>query len=825
MGKTTLVSGFLANVGDDAHVLWGACDDLLTPRALGPWWDMGLDEPELAAALADGDRAQLYGTVITLLGRALRPTVMVIEDVQWADEATLDLVKYVGRRIDRSHGLLVLTYREDQMTTDDRLRFVMGDLPPHSIVRLPLAPLSESAVRNLAGEGRANLGELYAQSGGNPFLVRELLSAPDGEVPLAVRDVFAARVARLGKEARDLAELVSVVPGRVERTLLEAGPPDSAAALDEAEQTGVLTAEPDHIAFRHELARRVVESGLSGTRRRELNSAVVSRLIATNGDRARIVHHAREAGDVEALMTFAPEAARMATEVDSHTEAHAYYLALGPHYGAFQPAVRAEILVARSHAALLVNEIREAIDAIEEAISGYRELDDQLGLGVALSWRSRLAWLDADRPAAVELADRAVEVLEEVLPKTPALAQAYSNQSQLAMLAWDVEGTVEAADRAIALAAELGDEHAQVSALVNKGTALLVHDLANIAVIEHAIERAERIGYQEEMVRGMMNMAWGLYEHREVGASEELAKRVVQIAVEHDQITFEDYGSGIVAMCELLRGEWFDAEDRVRSVLARPNILVTSLIVHLTVLGVIQLRRGNDEAAATVAAAWESATATQELQRIGHVAPLLAEKAWLDGETSDVPDNATETVTDALELGEAWIAGQLAYWLWKAGALLSVPGGLPDPYRLQVDGEWEEAARLWEQLGMPYERAMALSEGDDEAQIEAVEMFDALGAYAVAAKVRGQLRRRGVSGVPGKPRSATITHPAGLTERQAEVLILVAEGLSNPDIADRLFVSSRTVDHHVSAILTKLGAANRQDAVEIARDLGVLVDT
>ncbi len=139
IGKTTLVREFLGSIDDEAYVLAGACDDLLTPRELGPLWDMSLDQPDLAESLESGDRQRIYSAAIEIISRGLKPTVLVMEDVHWADDATFDLIKFVGRRIDRSQGLLLLTYRDEELDTDHRLRFVMGDLPPHAVERIALA--------------------------------------------------------------------------------------------------------------------------------------------------------------------------------------------------------------------------------------------------------------------------------------------------------------------------------------------------------------------------------------------------------------------------------------------------------------------------------------------------------------------------------------------------------------------------------------------------------------------------------------------------------------------------------------------------------------
>ena len=166
----------------------------------------------------------------------------------------------------------------------------------------------------------------------------------------------------------------------------------------------------------------------------------------------------------------------------------------------------------------------------------------------------------------------------------------------------------------------------------------------------------------------------------------------------------------------------------------------------------------------------------------------------------------------ALEKRHAWFAGELAYWRWKAANLDDTPEWVAEPYRLQLDGQARSAAAAWRLRGCPYETARALAEaGDDEALLAAIETFDRLGAVPAARSARRALHDRGVA-VPRGPRPSTRANPAGLTARELEVLALLAEGLRNAEIAERLVLSRRTVDHHVSTILRKLGVRTRSEA-------------
>jgi DNA-binding CsgD family transcriptional regulator len=242
----------------------------------------------------------------------------------------------------------------------------------------------------------------------------------------------------------------------------------------------------------------------------------------------------------------------------------------------------------------------------------------------------------------------------------------------------------------------------------------------------------------------------------------------------------------------------------------------------LVALGLLQARRGDPDADATLDEAAARALPTRELQWIGLVAAARAEHAWLHGALDRIATEAATGFALALRAGRAWFAGELACWLWRAGALPEVPALAAEPYRLLLAGDWRAAAGAWHALGCPYEQAQALALGDEEACLQALGLLDGLGARQTAKRLRRQLRRRGTLGVPRGPNRATATNPAGLTDRQVEVLGLLAEGLTDAEIAARLSLSAKTVGHHVSALLAKLGVGSRRQAATAARRLGVV---
>jgi len=244
----------------------------------------------------------------------------------------------------------------------------------------------------------------------------------------------------------------------------------------------------------------------------------------------------------------------------------------------------------------------------------------------------------------------------------------------------------------------------------------------------------------------------------------------------------------------------------------------------LTARGLIRARRGDAEALAPLAAAHELGEPTGELTRIGSAAAALAELRWLTGAGDGVERVTDQALALALERNAPWVAGELAYWRRQAGLRDQLPAAmLAEPYRLSIAGDWAAASEHWRGIGCPYEAAVALGDADEDAALrQALDELQELGARPAAAIVARRLRARGARGVPRGPRPSTRENAAGLTARELDVLALVAEGLRNAQIAERLFVSQKTVDHHVSAILRKLDTPTRGQAAAAAARIGLL---
>ena len=826
IGKTTLVERFAERHNTKARVFWGACDALFTPRPLGPLYDIAPQaQGELLALLEQqAPRSSIFSAVVDELQKTKVPSITVVEDVHWADEATLDLLKFLGRRISRIKSMLIITYRDDEVSADHPLRLVLGDLPHRSVARLRLLPLSEAGVNMLAERAGRRTEDLYEVTGGNPFFVTEALASKGAGIPSTVRDAVLSRAARLSSAARAVLDLASVVPARTQLWLLNDTIRPEEALLEECVSSGILRYEADAIAFRHELARRAIADSLSVHRRQSLHALVLTALVNRGSDAllARIVHHAAQAGDSAAVLKYAPVAARQAAALSAHRESAAHYQIALQYAGELAQDERAKLFEHRSYECFLTDQTEEALQARREALEIWKQLGNHLRQGDNLRWISRINWFLGRGLEAETFGNEAVSVLE-TLPPGPELAMAYSNRSQLHMLAEEMEKAVLWGSRAIELARSLGATEILVHALNNVGTAEYLggNDEGRLK-LEESLRLALANNFQEHAARAFTNVADTALRLRDYKLAMRYLDSCIAYTTEHDLLAAKLYMMAWRARAHLEQGEWDKAADEADSVLSVARVSTITKISALAVRGHLRVRRGDPHAERVLSEAHELAMQTRELQRVVPVASARVESAWFKGDLEQVIKDARFVLEMAKGHDDPWLHGEFAYWLWRAGGAIEITEKIAAPYALQISGNWRAAAEAWKQVGCPYEEAIALADGDETAQCAALAIFERLGAGPAAERLRHALRSTGVRGIPRGPRPSTKQNPAGLTTRQMEVLALMATGLGNAEIAERLFTSTRTIDHHVSTILAKLDARTRAEAVSHAFQSGLL---
>lgn len=814
IGKTALVDALVDKTKEDTFLLRGGCDDLLTPRPLGPVWDMSFDEPSLHEALAEDDREATFRALVELLTRSMRPTIIIIEDVHWADDATLDVIRFLGRRIDKTHALLILTFW-DETSTNVPLRAALGDLPQGRVENLLLQPLSLDALKTLVG-AEEEAQNIWKITGGNPFFVSELIRVGAEGVPLSVRDMLRSRVDHLGVSGRRLVDMVSVVPTRMGLELLDEIDPTLREGVNDAGLHGILEVSGEFVSFHHELARTAMEGDLPEMRRRELNLAVLRACETLGEDISRCAHHAREAGDVEAIIRLLPEAARVAAALGSHREAVSDLRAMEPYLDRLSPEELADhydMWTVEEHGA-------SGGDATlaERAVAVRRTLGDPGKLGQSMLTAGLISQIGNDRVGALSWVNQAVAVLEPVGGED--LAQAYAELARLAYLASDYEGTVKYSERVFALADD--QSRARAATLNSLGTATaMMRYPEGLEMLEESVRMSDQLELIRDRNRASINIAESALEWRDLATANKWIATQRRAAERLQRTAFVVFGQSLAIQHDLLAGDWVAAESAARQVVDNPITMENARTAATRVLAQLLIRTGNPDAKTVIQDAWRLANMTKEPAHLGRTAGAVAEYVWLGGWMDDAITNQLLEVLDQMKLQSSpWYVGELALWLWLDGRIDAIPVESPPPYRMLGNGEWEKAAEWFSERSIPYEKALALTLGDTEDKLEALTILDGLGADPLASKVRSQLKADGVTGIPRRSRGAANAGHLGLTTRQNEVLGLLGEGLTNGEIADRLYISTRTVDHHVSAILNKLGVNSRKEAVAAASEAG-----
>jgi predicted ATPase/DNA-binding CsgD family transcriptional regulator len=825
IGKTTLLREFCRGTGESVRVLWGACEPLLTPGPLGPFFDVAeVTGGELEELVSGGARPhEITAALIRDLSGG-RATVLVLDDLHWADEATLDVLRLLARKVESVPALVLASFRDDELDRAHPLALVLGELTTAgSVARLDVPPLSSDAVHQLAAAHEMDPDALYRQTNGNPFFVTEALAAGTVAVPPTVRDAVLARMARVSEPARRLLEAIAVATPQAEVWLLEALAPAELDRLEECLASGMVLSGEHAVTFRHELARLAVANELPPNRRVSLNRRAGETLSARAAiEPARVAHHADAAGDDAMALRFAPLAARRAAALGAHREAAAQYARALRFAAGLPPEQQAALLESQGYECYLGDQLDAAIEAQEQAVALRRELGDASKEGDALRSLGRMLGFGGRTREAVEACREAVGILEPLGPSRE-LARAYATLAQRCTNWEDTEAAIEWGTRALELAERLDDTEIRVYALTTVGAAEFREDRAEGAgKLEQSLELARRADIEDEAGRAVLNLVWLSGRMRWFAP----ADRHLDSGLEYCSERGLDYWRLSLLACrarrELERGQWAEAGESAAEVLASRGSAPMPRVSAGATEGLVLARRGDPGAWQLLNAALSEARPTGELQQIGPVAAARAEAAWLEGRH----DGSIDATNDTLELGigrlGAWELGEVAVWRRRAGIEEEIEAEVAEPYAAELDGDHQQAADLWKDLGCPYDAALALAGTEDEDALRrALDDLQRLGAAPAAAIVARRLRERGARGLPRGPRRSTRDNPAGLTARELEVLALVAEGLRNADIAERLFVSEKTVGHHVSAILRKLNVNTRGEAGAEAVRLGI----
>jgi DNA-binding CsgD family transcriptional regulator len=804
VGKSTLVEAFAMQAVDKARVLRGACEDLSIPDLLAPLYDLARDAGwEIGHLSRDAPRLPLFSQALSVFKSSAKPTILIIDDLHWADDATLDFVRFLGRRISRSNILLLLISRDNTAGWQQRIRRALADIPADVVARVPVPLLSKDAIATLAAEVGRDPSPIYQLTGGNCFFVIELLRAPAGDdLPQTVKDAVLAHAERLSPAARIALNAVSVFPREAGALALESMlGPGVFGDLEECLSGGLLGSSADGYAFCHEVARRAVEAVLTTALRHNLNQRALDALKRLPGvSAARLLHHAVIARDAEVIREFALPAAEEAARLGGHREAAGHLQTALDFADALQPADRAALLERLAFEKYLVAYLPEALADVTEACQIHANLGHNLKVGRCLLLLSRFSYCVGDRMAAESHGSEAVRVLENVPPGAD-LAMAHSNLSQLDMNADRPETAVPMGWKAIAQAEKLGRQDIVSHALNNIGSVLVWTSAAQARqCLARSLEIALAENLEEHVARAYTNLAFLEIRVLDYQRAGEILRVGIDYCTERDLDTWRDYMRGWQAERLLRTGQWDAAAEIASLVLDNERSRALARFPAGLALARLRLRRGDPvgDIVERLASVLERG---RELQRLAPFATFMAERAWLGQEDAAA---ALALIEEAIAL----LPTDTLYrelFTWKA----------------LLNGDAKAAFAEPVSLGAPFERAISLLGGTPAERRTAFTIFVKLGARAVIERVAPMLRKSGFS-VPRGPYRDSRQNVAGLTRRQVDVLRLIDRGLSNKAIAKNLAISPKTVDHHVTAVLEKLDVKSRNEATTVARNLDLI---
>ncbi len=824
VGKSALVEQLQRDLPDAAW-FWGACDGLFTPRPLGPLFDIAakLGGELLELSRAGAPREELFGALLRQVSEPDALHVVVMEDIHWADEATIDLLRFLGRRIRDATVLLIATYRDEGLTANDPLRIALGDLATQrSVRRIGLAPLSPGATAVLAVGCGLEAAALYGLTGGNPFYVTEVVQSGMGEVPPSARDAVLARVARLNAGDREVLDAAALTGTRVEPRLLGAVTGSPAPALDNLLAAGLLTGDGTVLRFRHEIARLTVQDAIPAHRRGQIHARILEALRGSGcDDDARLAFHAEAAGDGAAALGYAAAAARRAVGLGSHREAAAQFERAIRFSDGADPAMAAGLYDGLARELAPLDRWQDAADAGERARELWQVAGDRLREGDMMCHLARAMASLCRGADAVALAEASVATLEPLGPSIE-LARAYANLAGQRMLDGESAAAIGLAAQAEDIAGSLGDAEVLSSAFNTEGCARASLGLEWASQLQRALDIAVSARLPEQAGRAFTNICSIHADRRQFAEAERYFAQGVAYCDEHDITTYARcLRSDRITALERT-GRWADAEALSLELLSRPNPSPLNRLNPLMLLGLIRARRGEPAAWDHLDQAMSYADGTGEPQHIVPARLARAEAFWLEGRLGEAAHEArlADGVAAATDM---WERGATAVWLRRTGSDRGPRGIVAEAYQCELDADPSAAARLWQDLGSPYEAALALlASREEEALREAVAIFADLGAAATVRVARQTMRALGFRSIPAGPRTATRAHPMGLTRREQEVLDLIVDGHTNAEIAGQLFISAKTVDHHVSAVLAKLGVPSREVAASQAVQLGLV---
>ena len=572
IGKTSLVNVFCKDQVDECVIYHGACDSLFTPRPLAPVYDImwQINSELWPNSHTIEDRSKLFVEFFREVSGIKSTVLIVFEDIQWADEATLDFIKFFARRITKLRCLFILTYRDNEISTKHPLRNVMGQLPPHTFTRLELQPLSRAAVDKMALEKGYSGEDVYSITGGIPFYVTEILSSYSSGVPDNIRDAILSAFNKTGEKSRLVWELLSVSPMGLELEYLEKLVPLYATSIEDCLQWKILYLDHERLYFKHELFRRTIESSLSPMKRISLNKRILDLFkerFEQHQEIERIIHHAKNANEYELVAHYAPIAARNASILGAHTESARLFLTAIEYYQGNDKDTLIQFYESYAYECYLTRQLKEAIIYTGKELAIWKEKGNLEKTGKCLRFLSRLWWLDGNSKNAMNLGEEAVACLADQ-PSSPTKAMVFSNMAQLKLLYDNPRDCISWGEKAIAIAGELGDNESLSHALNNIGTVYMYlqpGDKKGKELLQQSLAIALNNSLHEHAARAYSNLASGAMRMKKFDYARGILDEGIRYCEERNLDSSRAIMLSLKSDLDLETGNWEDAYEIAES--------------------------------------------------------------------------------------------------------------------------------------------------------------------------------------------------------------------------------------------------------------------
>ncbi len=827
IGKTSLVKEFCRQQ-QHCSIFEGTCDALFTPRPLAPLFDIAaqLNSDLLNESAHITDRVPLFARLFQELKSHNEIIIIVFEDVHWADEATLDFVKFLARRISQMRCLFIVTYRDDEIHSRHPFRNVLGQLAPHTFTRIQLTPLSRQAVEKMAGEKGYSGEDVYSISGGNPFFVSEILASYSFGVPDNIKDSVLSVFNSVPDNTKEAWKILSMMPTGLELDYSEKIETSFTGALENCMAKKILLVQDGKLLFKHELYRRTVAESLSPLVRMALNKRILDLFrenFASKNEIERIIHHAKNANEYDIIVHYAPIAAKEAAAVGAHYEAAKLYFTAIEYYQGNDKDKLIGFYEGYSYECYLTNQVKEAIIYQGKCLAIYKERNDIERTGSSLRFLARLWWFGGSRTRALDYAKQATEVLEDQ-PISKAKAMAYSNMSQLQMLADFNDDSLYWGEKAIAMARELQDDEILAHALNNVGTVLLKRlstKEQGMVMLEQSLSLALKNSYHEHAARAYTNLGATLVLQKDYSQGKKVLDEGIQYCEARDLELWTVHKLIWKARLLFETGNWNEAEQIAAQLMENEQQSPIVKVGALSILARIKLRKGENDVIPLLKEAIRLSLEIAEPLRIIPAMVASMEYECLTG-TPIIEEVDMEKALEFVKQDNShYDVSEFYFWLNRSRKMKPVKE-IFEGFITENEVAARKAAASWKQIGCPYEEAVVLFEGNEDDKREAISLIHGLGANAIYEKMKLLMKSSGIKSIPRGLRKSTMANAALLTERELDVLRLLQGGMQNKDIASKLFISAKTVDHHISSILFKLDVNSRVKAVQEALRQGIL---